>query len=89
MAVVNGKDAKSYLASQPTTPFCREPVDYSYPDGLISPLIYGLQGLMAAKRGTLLDLTSNNALHYGIPGHVLQHPEHDDSQDFAKRNGSR
>ena len=35
-------------------------------------------------RVTLLDLTSNNALHYGIPGHVLQHPEHNDGQDFAE-----
>ena len=33
---------------------------------------------------TLLDLTSNNALHYGIPGNVLRHPEHDDGQDFAE-----
>ena len=35
-------------------------------------------------RVTLLDLTSNNALHYGIPGNVLRHPEHDDGQDFAE-----
>lgn len=53
-ATANGKDARAYLASQPTTPFCREPVDYSYPDGLIAPLIYGLKGLMAVNNGKVV-----------------------------------
>ena len=60
-ALVNGKDAKTYLASQPTTPFYREPVDYSYPDGLISPLIYGLKGLMAVKKGKVVWAVDNPA----------------------------
>ena len=33
---------------------------------------------------SLLDLTSDNALRYGIPGNVLRHPDHDDGQEFAE-----
>jgi hypothetical protein len=34
------------LRTKPTTYFTDEPVDYSYPDGLIMPLVYGLKALM-------------------------------------------
>jgi hypothetical protein len=34
------------MRTKPTTPFTDEPVDYSYPDGLIMPLVYGLKALM-------------------------------------------
>ena len=39
------------MKSQPTSYFTDEPVDYSYPDGLIMPLVYGLQALMKVKNG--------------------------------------
>jgi hypothetical protein len=31
---------------KPMAPFTDEPVDYSYPDGLIMPPVYGLKALM-------------------------------------------
>lgn len=34
------------MSSHPTTYYLRDPVDYSYPDGLIMPLVYGLKALM-------------------------------------------
>jgi hypothetical protein len=34
------------LRSQPVTHFTSQPSDYSYPDGLIMPIVYGLQALM-------------------------------------------
>lgn len=34
------------MRTQPTSYFTDEPVDYSYPDGLIMPLVYGLLALM-------------------------------------------
>jgi hypothetical protein len=34
------------LRIKPTAPFTDEPADYSYPDGLIMPLVYGLKALM-------------------------------------------
>lgn len=34
------------MRTKPTTHFTDEPVDYSYPDGLIMPLVYGLRALM-------------------------------------------
>lgn len=37
------------MRSQPTTYFTDEPVEYSYPDGLILPLVYGLRALMETK----------------------------------------
>ena len=36
----------SRMRSQPTSYFTDEAVDYSYPDGLIMPLVYGLKSLM-------------------------------------------
>lgn len=44
----------SDMRTQPTTYFTETPVDYSYPEGLITPLVYGLQALMEVKRdGTI------------------------------------
>lgn len=37
------------MRSQPTTYFTDAPVEYSYPDGLILPIVYGLRALMATK----------------------------------------
>lgn len=34
------------MKTKPTAYFTDEPVDYSYPDGLIMPLVYGLKALM-------------------------------------------
>lgn len=34
----------------PTTNFCGEEVEYSYPDGLIMPLVYGLKALIGVNR---------------------------------------
>ncbi|MBY8609991.1 MULTISPECIES: hypothetical protein [Burkholderia] len=39
------KKAES-MRTQPTSYFNDEPVDYSYPDGLIMPLVYGLKALI-------------------------------------------
>lgn len=42
----NAKDKTAYVATQPRTHYTNRPVTYRYPDGLIMPLVYGLQGLM-------------------------------------------
>jgi hypothetical protein len=34
------------MRTKPTSPFTEKPVKYSYPDGLIMPLVYGLKALM-------------------------------------------
>lgn len=44
-----GKDISGYTTVQPRTPFLRRPVKHSYPEGLIFPLVYGLQGLMEVE----------------------------------------
>jgi hypothetical protein len=53
-----GKDVSGFTATQPMTPFMRRPVrgkgsskPCSYPEGLIVPLVYGLQGLMEVVKG--------------------------------------
>lgn len=52
-----GKDLNGFTTTQPMTPFLRRPVGAggskpcSYPDGLIVPLVYGLQGLMKIASG--------------------------------------
>jgi hypothetical protein len=53
-----GKDVTGFTATRPVTPFLRRPVEApgsskpcSYPDGLIMPLVYGLQGLMEVVDG--------------------------------------
>ena len=42
------KSAKD-MRTKPTTYFTDEAVDYSYPDGLIMPLVYGLKALIAVS----------------------------------------
>lgn len=37
---------KDYKTTKPTTHFTNRPVNYSYPDGYIAPLVYGLRALM-------------------------------------------
>jgi hypothetical protein len=53
-----GKDVTGFTATPPVTPFLRRLVHArggskpcSYPDGLIMPLVYGLQGLMEVENG--------------------------------------
>jgi hypothetical protein len=44
----------SDMRTQPTAYFTDTAVDYSYPDGLITPIVYGLQALMKVKKdGTI------------------------------------
>jgi hypothetical protein len=52
-AIKEGKDISGFTATEPLTPFMRRPVTArnssrpcAYPEGLIVPLVYGLQGLM-------------------------------------------
>lgn len=40
-----------YMRTQPETHFTEQPVRYRYPDGLIMPLVYGLQALMSVNNG--------------------------------------
>jgi hypothetical protein len=40
---------RKYLRTQPETHFTEKPVKYSYPDGLIMPLVWGLRALMDAS----------------------------------------
>ena len=47
----NGKSKNPYLKKKPETPFNRKAVKYSYPEGLILPLIYGLTKLMTVEEG--------------------------------------
>ena len=42
----SAKDKSAYVATQPTTHYLNNPVNYRYPDGLIMPLVYGLKGLL-------------------------------------------
>ncbi len=42
---------RKYMRTQPETHFTEQPVDYSYPDGLIMPLVWGLRALMTVKDG--------------------------------------
>lgn len=44
------KQAKD-MRSKPTTHFTDQPVNYSYPDGLIMPLVYGLRSLIEQEPG--------------------------------------
>lgn len=57
-AIENNKDLTGFTATHPITPFMRRPVKgkgsskpCSYPEGLIVPLVYGLQGLMEVVNG--------------------------------------
>lgn len=42
---------RKHLRSRPQTHFTDQDVDYSYPDGLIMPLVWGLRALMEVKGG--------------------------------------
>lgn len=46
-----GDKARKYMRTQPQTHFTEEDVDYSYPDGLIMPLVWGLRALMEVRNG--------------------------------------
>jgi hypothetical protein len=57
-ALSAGKEVSGFLATQPLTPFMRRDLrakygskPCSYPEGLIIPLVYGLQGLMEVHKG--------------------------------------
>jgi hypothetical protein len=43
------------MRTAPTTYFTGQPVDYSYPDGLIMPLVYGLKSLIEVDENGLVD----------------------------------
>ena len=40
---------RKYLRKQPETHFTEQIVEYSYPDGLIMPLVWGLRALMEVR----------------------------------------
>lgn len=46
-----------YMRTQPETHFTEQKVDYSYPDGLIMPLVWGLRALMTVKEGKVVCCT--------------------------------
>ena len=54
-----GKEIKGYISVEPKTPFYRQGVKYKYPEGLIVPLIYGLQGLMKVESGEVFWAVDN------------------------------
>jgi len=47
-------DKSGFVASQPRTHYLNRPVKYSYPDGLIMPLVYGLKGLLETKEDSVV-----------------------------------
>lgn len=49
-AVKKGDKNPKYMRTQPETHFTETPVKYSYPDGFIMPLVYGLQSLMTVDK---------------------------------------
>lgn len=46
---INVVKVAANMRTQPTTYFTEQPVDYSYPDGLIMPLVYGLKALIQVQ----------------------------------------
>jgi hypothetical protein len=44
---------RKYMRTQPLTHFTEQDVEYSYPDGLIMPLVWGLRALMTVEDGEL------------------------------------
>jgi hypothetical protein len=46
-----GDKSRKYMRTKPETHFTEQDVDYSYPDGLIMPLVWGLRALMEVKDG--------------------------------------
>jgi hypothetical protein len=45
---------RKYMRTRPETYFTEQEVDYSYPDGLIMPLVWGLRALMTVKDGKVV-----------------------------------
>ncbi|MBX6745288.1 MAG: hypothetical protein IRY87_24910 [Acetobacteraceae bacterium] len=45
---------RKYMRTQPQTHFTEQDVEYSYPDGLIMPLVWGLRALMVVKDGKVV-----------------------------------
>jgi hypothetical protein len=45
------------MKTKPTSHFTEMPVDYSYPDGLIMPLVYGLKVLMKSNEEGMIEWT--------------------------------
>jgi hypothetical protein len=43
--------SRKYMRTQPETHFTEQDVEYSYPDGLIMPLVWGLRALMEVTDG--------------------------------------
>ncbi len=56
----SAKDKSAYVATQPKTHYLNTPVNYRYPDGLIMPLVYGLQGLMEIAHDRVVWATDPN-----------------------------
>jgi hypothetical protein len=52
---------RKYMRSQPYTHFTERPVGYSYPDGLIMPLVWGLRVLMKVEDGKVAWRTEPSA----------------------------
>lgn len=46
--------SRKYLRTQPQTHFTEQDVEYSYPDALIMPLVWGLKALMTVKDGKVV-----------------------------------
>jgi hypothetical protein len=61
------------LKSNPSTHFTDQPVNYSYPDGLIMPLVYGLRSLIEQDQNGLLHWrTEPNAFLDACFGHIVK-----------------
>lgn len=45
---------RKYMRAQPQTHFTEQDVEYSYPDALIMPLVWGLRALMTVKDGKVV-----------------------------------
>jgi len=88
-----GKDISGYVFSEPKSPFYREGSRHSYPDGLIIPLIYGLQGLMVVDDGKVrwavdvsdvADLVKRNLRRVADTHHLVMDLARWDPQKISK-----
>ncbi|MBI2399099.1 MAG: hypothetical protein HYV17_15025 [Xanthomonadales bacterium] len=59
------------MRSKPKTYFTQQPVEYSYPDGLIMPLVYGLKAMMALDESGELCWTQDPAKFLDEYLHVI------------------
>ncbi|MDR3470746.1 MAG: hypothetical protein P4M09_03515 [Devosia sp.] len=91
MVVKQAKD----MRSKPLTHFTNQPVNYSYPDGLIMPLVYGLRSLIErAPDGRLRwKMDPNNFLDGCFPAivkkyRVIMDAFRADPQKIGKNEGS-